>query len=105
MGARSSDCVHTVLQMTAGLATLFHHVVLLVSMWLCGSANLIQFAECKNAARLLAFFWLARVQWAIGCGQSVSVDSLIDVGRGAGTLGSEAGTLGSNAHSLRIYDG
>ena len=89
---------------TVGLAMLFNHVLLLVSMWLCGSANLT-FGECANAARLLALCWLAHVQWATGCGQSGKVDSLICIGGGARTLGSEAGALGGNTHSLVVNNG
>ena len=80
---------------------MFCQAVLLVSGW----RKFNTFAECADAAKLLALFWLAHVQWAIGCGQSGSVDSLIGFGRGAGALGSEAGTLGSDAHSLTVDDG
>ena len=97
--------VHIVSQVMAGLATLFNHVLLLVSMWLCESANLTLFVECADVARLLASFWLARVQWATGCGQSGNVVSLICVGGGASTLGSEASTLGGDAHSLGVDNG
>ena len=97
--------VHTVSRVTAGLAALFNHVLLLVSMWLCVSTNLTQFVECADTARLLALFWLAYVQWVIGCEQSGNVDSLICIGGGASTLGSEAGTLGGNSHSLGVDNG
>ena len=78
-------------------------VVVHVVMW---EANLTWFAELTNAARLLALSQLARVQWAISCGQSGNVDPLSGIGRGVGTFGSEAGTLvGSDAHSPEIDDG
>ena len=96
--------VHTVSWVMAGLAMMFNHVLLLVPVWLCGSAY-FNFGECANAARLFALYWLACVRWAISCGQSGNVDSLICVGGGAGTLGSEAGTLGGNTHSLVVDDG
>ena len=59
----------------------------------------------RRLGKTVDFFLLARLRWAIGCGQSGCVDSIIGAGRGVGTLGSEAGTLGSDAHSLGIDDG
>lgn len=84
---------------------MFRQAVLLVSVWLCGSANLTRFAECADAARLLALVRVDRVRWAIGCGPSGSVGSMIGVGGGAGTLGGDSGTLGRKAHVLGIDGG